>query len=334
MPRIAVVIPFYQRRAGILRRALDTIAAQRLGPDDALDILVVDDESPVPAEPETQGLDLGPRHLLRILRRPNGGPGEARNTALDALSPATDHVAFLDSDDLWEPHHLSTAIAALRAGNQLFFADHEYDGGSYFSILDEGWPAPAIAAGTPVPGEAGTYSLPAPVMMAQMIRQYVAHTSTVVFEARHAPALRFDRDLRHAGEDRFFFLGLAATADRIAFSTRSSARRGDGVNMFESQGDWNQPGRINRCLSQLAFSLKVRATYPLDPASARVVEQRIHRLRCSIAFLLLRNAARHTRHNASIARRIARIDHGFWPSLPRTTASLVRQRLSGSLNIL
>ena len=50
-PTIAVIIPFFQREAGILGRALKSIADQNY-PNSALYVIVVDDGSPVSAESE------------------------------------------------------------------------------------------------------------------------------------------------------------------------------------------------------------------------------------------------------------------------------------------
>ena len=46
-PTIAVIIPYFQREAGILRRALASVFAQTNAP--SWEIIVVDDGSPVPA---------------------------------------------------------------------------------------------------------------------------------------------------------------------------------------------------------------------------------------------------------------------------------------------
>jgi succinoglycan biosynthesis protein ExoW len=48
---ICVVIPYFQRQSGVLRKALLSVAAQQ-GCTHQVQVLVVDDASPVPAEGE------------------------------------------------------------------------------------------------------------------------------------------------------------------------------------------------------------------------------------------------------------------------------------------
>jgi len=121
MKKIAVVIPYYQREPGILRRALNSVCAQ-VGLE-ALSVFVVDDASPVPAVAELESIDLPEWVKVTVLQRSNGGPGAARNTALDALGADIRYVAFLDSDDEWTQRHLFNAVSALETGADVYFAD-------------------------------------------------------------------------------------------------------------------------------------------------------------------------------------------------------------------
>ena len=119
---ITVVIPYYQREAGILAKALASIAAQQPA-GMPVQVLVVDDASPVPAEPELEALGTF-RNQVHVIRQPNGGPGAARNAGLDHAPAGTRYIAFLDSDDTWSTDHLARATAALGAGYSFYFADH------------------------------------------------------------------------------------------------------------------------------------------------------------------------------------------------------------------
>lgn len=53
--RTAVIIPFYQREAGILSRALDSVDGQILPEGHSLTVFVIDDESPCPPGPRSRG---------------------------------------------------------------------------------------------------------------------------------------------------------------------------------------------------------------------------------------------------------------------------------------
>jgi succinoglycan biosynthesis protein ExoO len=106
MTSFAVVVPLYNKRPHI-ERALTSILAQT---EDPADIFVVDDAS------TDGGLDEVVRirdRRLKILRRPEPGPGgyAARNMAV--LRAQSDWIAFLDADDAWAPNHLATIRAAI-----------------------------------------------------------------------------------------------------------------------------------------------------------------------------------------------------------------------------
>src|SRR5688572_21207423 len=98
MAKLTVVIPYYQKEPGILRRALASVFAQTL---EDFHVLVIDDESPYPIADELAGLAQEKRERITVIRQPNGGPGGARNTGLDNVPADSDFVAFLDSDDVW-----------------------------------------------------------------------------------------------------------------------------------------------------------------------------------------------------------------------------------------
>ncbi len=112
MTRFAVVVPLYNKRPHIAR-ALNSIFAQTEAP---AEIFVVDDAS------TDGGLDDVVRHRderLKILRRPEPGPGgyAARNMAV--LRAQSDWIAFLDADDAWAPDHLATIRATLSQASRL-----------------------------------------------------------------------------------------------------------------------------------------------------------------------------------------------------------------------
>ena len=100
MTSFAAVIPLYNKRPHI-ERALRSVFAQT---EPAAEIFIVDDAS------TDGGLDEVMRHRderLRILRRPEPGPGgyAARNMAI--LRAQSEWIAFLDADDAWAPDHLA-----------------------------------------------------------------------------------------------------------------------------------------------------------------------------------------------------------------------------------
>lgn len=102
---ISVIIPVRDRPQQ-LERALRSLETQL---DHILEILVVDDGS---VEPPTAALEpfrhFGSRLALLTNNHSPGAPG-ARNTGIDAANGS--YMSFLDSDDVWLPHHLRTAMS-------------------------------------------------------------------------------------------------------------------------------------------------------------------------------------------------------------------------------
>ncbi len=97
---ISVIIPTYERTAKT-RRAIVSVQNQIGLPAGDVEIVVVDDASPTPftVEPET-----GPFAVRVVRMAANGGAAAARNFGVK--SAAGDHIAFLDSDDVWLPDKL------------------------------------------------------------------------------------------------------------------------------------------------------------------------------------------------------------------------------------
>jgi glycosyltransferase involved in cell wall biosynthesis len=115
---VAAVIPTYNR-ATLVRRAIDSVLAQRRPPDE---VIVVDDGS----TDDTVGALAGYGDAIRLVEKQNGGVSSARNLGVEEST--SDFVAFLDSDDLWYDEHLlrmDRAIAATGGRAALYFSDLE-----------------------------------------------------------------------------------------------------------------------------------------------------------------------------------------------------------------
>jgi glycosyltransferase involved in cell wall biosynthesis len=95
---ITCVIPLFNKAAYICA-AVESVLAQTRPADR---IIIIDDGS-------TDGGDLAvEQHYtgrITLVRQSNSGPGAARNHGLRLAT--TSHVAFLDADDLWLPHHVA-----------------------------------------------------------------------------------------------------------------------------------------------------------------------------------------------------------------------------------
>jgi succinoglycan biosynthesis protein ExoW len=249
--KIAVIIPFFQRTAGILSKAVDSVFAQNL-PDGADPwIIIVDDASPIPAEDDLAHLAAADRARITVLHQPNGGPGDARNRALDLVADdGADYVAFLDSDDLWYPDHLNDALTALAAGTDFYFCDHcRFDAAKSYART-----IPALTAlrdpqtpGFDVLDHAGpVITVDSDAVLGAYLREYLSQTSTVVVRQSHVRQLRFDPELRGAGEDHMFWIGLVALGARVAISWRVNVYCGRGVNIYFDAFDFSTSRSVDR----------------------------------------------------------------------------------------
>ena len=318
MGKVAVIIPFFQRHPGLLARAVDSVLAQRLAPGWRVDIIVVDDASPIPAQDELAGRTLPETISLQIATQQNGGPGAARNTGLDLVGDDVDAVALLDSDDAWTPQHLPNALAALGAGADLYFANHTrpnvYE--SYFSSMALG----ARQIGRPVLEEPRLYQL-AEDKLRLILKHYLAQTSTIVFRRAKHHALRFAAELRSAGEDQVFLIELAMASSKILFSEGLDVVCGDGVNVYFSNLSWDRPGCLRRMADRLnsfhIIEAFVRTHAAHDTDARRFVEQKIASLQRMAALISARGLLKRISGFAGETRAMARRDPSFWSWYPR-----------------
>lgn len=129
-PRISVILPCWNR-GHVLRGAIASALLQSLAP---AEILVIDDGSTDGSAERVaawfpEALEDG---RIVLLARPHEGVSAARNAGLAAARG--DIVAYLDSDNSWEPDHLLTLAAGLcRPGAPpcayTALARHDLDGG-------------------------------------------------------------------------------------------------------------------------------------------------------------------------------------------------------------
>lgn len=290
-PRIAVVIPYFQREPGLLQRALASVAAQEYSP---FQVVVVDDGSPHPAAQEitAQLRERLPR--LTVIQQANQGVSAARNAGLAALHPDVAAIAFLDSDDRWEASHLRYAAAALTQGADFFFSNSRVEGeqADYFHehpraalLLGSSAVAPGLArwsAGLPALFSAGC----------------AFGTPTVVFRRAVLPEVRFPVNFSIAGEDQVVFWQLLTRSALILFCTEVTVvYSGRGV------GTWRNAALGTRAhLIRLADEIRLRrhvlAHYPVVTGDDRrlmrtAISQRRGQALYSTLHLLRR------RHNVS-----------------------------------
>jgi glycosyltransferase involved in cell wall biosynthesis len=182
LPRVTVVIPTYNRR-GIVMEAVESVLAQTV---DELELLVVDDGSTDgTAEMIEAAHSSEPR--LSVVRQANGGTSVARNTGVRKARAA--FVAYLDSDDLWEPDCLASQLAvADREEADLVIGNARYDGASTRAetlLADPDFQLPAT--------------------MDAMLDGAWALPTTWLLRTEVARALPFNPELRYAEDTEFLY---------------------------------------------------------------------------------------------------------------------------------
>jgi succinoglycan biosynthesis protein ExoW len=320
MTVVAVVIPYYQKRSGILRRALESVLGQTVPPDVKVKIIVTDDGSPVAPDADLNGLRIAPPFEIQLIRQGNAGAAAARNSCLAAIPDDTSYIALLDSDDLWEPSHLATALAALERGYDYYFCDNRRVGGHGSYFVQTGFDRHLAAHGKPLDEE--LYAIDPADFISFSLRAWTSLTPTVVFRRAIAPELRFDSSLRAAGEDCLFLLQLMSRAAQICCSRAINVTCAEGVNIFYSTYDWNDPGHLARQIGQLLKSYRLLEALQLADADRDHIRSSIRQERRNVAFFFLRALARKRPNALSDIRRLMHDDKRFWRWFPFEAAAV------------
>ncbi len=227
MACFTVVIPFFQRKKGILSRALKSIFAQTY---QDFDIVIVDDQSPFPSETELCDIPTEWKNRIRVIRQENGGPGAARNTGLDKVPAETRFVALLDSDDMWRADHLKNAHEFMtRFDADCYWASMQESEEFYYHFgmakLAETEDGKTLVEDPLV--------LEIPNLASVMLKDWAfLHLSCMVISRPIFEMVRFDPVLRLAAEDVLFFADCLLKSKRTVLCDTPGAARGMGVNIF------------------------------------------------------------------------------------------------------
>lgn len=324
--RIAVVIPYFQRDPGLLRRALASVAAQTHA---AFQVIVVDDGSPRPAAEELTPHLRAALPQLTVVRQTNQGVSAARNAGLEALHPDATAVALLDSDDLWEPAHLRFAAQALSSGGDFFFSNArvEDEPEDYFAqhprreIL---YSSPAVAPGI------ARWSAGLPTLFSAGCP---FATPSVVFRRALMPQVRFPLNFRRAGEDQVVFWQLLTRAAAILFCTEVTVLIGRGLGTWRS-ATLGTPEHLIRLADEIHLRRHVLARYAITGEDRRLMRSALNARRSAAIY----SALHLMRRRQNVIPEILYLFHAdpfsvvWWPvALPKTLYRWTRGKLQTRL---
>lgn len=275
--RISVVIPFYQKEKGILSKSLQSVFLQS-EPQYISEIIVVDDGSPCPAEPEVSDIQAKFNHAIsiKLIKQDNAGVSKARNKALDNVAESCTHIAFLDSDDRWEPDHIKYAVKAIRLGAKFYFSN--------FYQLNSKVPAFQkssnfdLASSKQRDSHIYQYNK---CFINQIVVSNPIGTPTVVYEKAGTENIRFDKKYRYAGEDYMMWVALTRQLKDVYFCSEPTVVCDAGVNIF-SGAMWGSLHLSNRLIDEIAYKTDMLIFPELNPEVRGLTLDKIKTLRKSL----------------------------------------------------
>lgn len=274
-PKVTVVIPYYQTESGILRKSV--LSALNQKKSTCLEIVIVDDGSPVSATSEIPDLVQQYPGKIKIIQQANSGPGAARNTGISNASPDTKYIAFLDSDDEWTNDHLEIALRAMKNGAKFYFSNFTQLDQHIGAIERAGKLHPEICETVVNDDLLLKYT---GNMADQIATGNIIGTSTVVYDLTFNPDKRFDTSFSNAGEDYLMWLSLIESVDTIFFTKKITCKYGRGVNIY-SGAEWGTLKLSNRIRDEIKYKTMLLNSTSISAAGKATVQNQIFELRKS-----------------------------------------------------
>jgi glycosyltransferase involved in cell wall biosynthesis len=285
---VSVVIPVYNKEA-YLTETIDSVLAQTRRPEE---IIVVDDGS----TDRSAEVAAAYGSAIHLIRQANAGESSARNRGIEAS--ASDWIALLDGDDVWQPERLERQFLALRdadAENEIVcvYADA-------YLFDDSG-------------ARIGEHRKPeyhaAPDWRVQMLCDWSINPSSTLIRRSALGDLRFPTEVRHS-EDMIFFLELRERGPFLKVAETLMGYR---------RNEHNQTASARHHLE----SVKTRWTW--FRANVEKFDEGEHRrVRESLARQLMPtfSVARHTTRDMDLARECRRLYREIHPDPSRGEISM------------
>ena len=234
-PLFSVIIPVHNR-ARVLKNALASVLAQTC---QDFEIVVIDDGS---TDDPKRVVDSIADARIRFRRQDNRGAGAARNAGIDGAQGR--YVAFLDSDDVFLPHHLETMKRLLDGkANTVGYARMVVDRGDGRMFTK---PPRGLRAGEHM----ATYLL--------CDRGFVP-TITLVVDTATAKRVRYDETLSF-GDDKDFALRLYLAGCQFVMSEHPAAMWRDIYDPSRISGA-RKGARLAQWLEKMRPHIPARAYY-------------------------------------------------------------------------
>ena len=219
---VSVVVPVFNR-PGMLRQAAGSVLAQTYG---EFEVIIVDDESTDDTPRVIEELRAKDSRI-RGLRRPNGGPGLARETGRQAAEG--EFLQYLDSDDILLPRKFELQVAALRA--------HPECGIAYGRVRYRD------AQGREIPCTWKPHDLVVDTLFPSLLLARWWETVTPLFRRSVTDAAGSWTEMR-LEEDWEYDARIAATGARLAFIDEVLAEHRDHAEERLSRGAGSDPRRL------------------------------------------------------------------------------------------
>ena len=242
---VSVIVPVYNRPR-MLVESVGSVLAQTYAD---FEIIIVDDSSTDDTPAVIARLrDRDPR--IRAMRRPNGGPGLARETGRQLAEG--EFLQYLDSDDLLLPRKFELQVAALRARPEC--------GVAYGRVRYRDEEGREIACTwKPDPGVVDT-------LFPSLLLARWWETVTPLFRRGVTDAAGPWTDMR-LEEDWEYDARIAATGARLVFVDEVLAEHRDHADERLSRGEGSDPRRLrDRARAHELIAMHARRA-GVDPAS-------------------------------------------------------------------
>ena len=244
-PAVSVIIPVYNAEK-YLRQCLDSVCSQTLR---NIEIICVDDGSS-DSSPAILAGYAGQDPRFKLITQENSGPGTARNNGV--RNARGDYLAFIDSDDFWDPELLEKALAqAEKYGADICLYPFAVYDESTASAADSGYSVwmPAEKCFSPLEVRDRIFQMTPPAPGFRLYKRDLVERHGISFLPQYL------------AEDMHFVYPAMAFAERICYISDIHAflRRGTSGNI--SSALWKYPKDTHRSLLQIRSILQASGKY-------------------------------------------------------------------------